>query len=178
MSWGTSPGRVAALNLISCHCNDTCGAASLANAPFRKDQGLQAFIYSDVTDKLTSSEFVWAAYSINALFIGFIILQGLLGLIQTNFTQAEFRNNLFLLLGGQKPYVERSNTRSKARYHAARCIALSFFAGSTTVALIAPAIFISSLIINEIVAFGYPVGESSDAVGQVNVPYIHLLSVV
>ena len=167
--------KTPALHLVlkpsRCNCNDTCGAVSLPHAPFRKGQGLQAYLISDRTITLTSKDSVNWAYLVNVAFLCFIILHGIFGLLEANFTQAELRNRMFLLLGGKIPYSDRGGLPSKARYYLAKFIALCFFIGAIAVAIIGPAVFISSVIINEIITWDYPVAEEPDAIGQARYPH-------
>lgn len=150
-----------------CGCNDTCGAAS-PRAPFRKDQGLQAFLVSDRTLNLTYKTSVNVTYLLNALFLCFIIVHGILGILEVQFTQAELRNKMFLLTAGKMPYSDRTGFASRARFRLGKFMAASFFVGAIVAAVICPAVFISSVIINEIVTWGLPVGERFDGVGQVS----------
>lgn len=109
-------------------------------------------------------------FIVNVCFLCFIVVHGILSLVEANFTQAELRNKIFLLLAGNKPYVERASKSSKTRYYMAKSIALSFFIGAIVAAIICPAVYVSSVIINEIITWGYPVSEQPDAIGQVSNP--------
>ena len=87
-------------------------------------------------------------------------------MLEVNFTQAELRNKMFLLLAGNKPYSERANIGSKTHYHIAKSISLSFFIGAIAAAIICPAVYVSSVVINEINTWAFPVAERPDAIGQ------------
>ncbi|KAL8826269.1 MAG: hypothetical protein Q9191_003908 [Dirinaria sp. TL-2023a] len=158
-------------NLVSsnfyskCNCNDTCGAAS-PRAAFRKDQGLQAFLVSDSTFRLNMKDSVSVVYILNLAFLCFIIVHGVLGILEVQYTQAELRNRMFVWLAGKAPYGDRIGLAARVRYRFAKFMASSFFIGAIVAAVICPAIFVSSVIINEIVTWGYPVGERADGVGQ------------
>ena len=128
---------------------------------------MQAYLISDRTISLTNKDSVNYIYALNILFLCFIAGHGILGLLEVNFTQAELRNKMMLLLAGKIAYADRVDWASKTRYGLAKFMASSFFAGAIVAAVICPAVFISSVIINEISTFGYPVSERSDAVGQV-----------
>jgi len=154
------------LNLCRCNCNDTCGAVSLPNPPFRHGQNLQAFLLSDRTQNLLQKDAVRWVSIVNTCFLCFIVVHGILGLLEINMTQAELRNKIFLLLADKKPYSERATIGSKTRYYIAKSIALSFFIGAIVAAILCPAVYISSVIINEILTWGYPVTEQGDAIGQ------------
>ena len=157
---------VALLMLESCNCNDTCGAASLTHAPFRHGQSLQAYVRSDLTESLNSSDSVNVLYIVNSLFLVFIIFHGLLGVLETSFTQSEFRNKIFLVVAGETTWIGRRTAHTRLRYHLGKAVALSFYLSAISVAFGAPVIFLSSMIVNEISTFYYPTAENSDAVGQ------------
>ncbi|KAL9584067.1 MAG: hypothetical protein Q9212_002345 [Teloschistes hypoglaucus] len=57
---------------------------------------------------------------------------------------------------------------SRARYCIAKTVACNWYIIPWVVAIISPFVFISSVIINEIYVWGYPVSEKFDAVGQVS----------
>ena len=157
-------------NHVRCNCNDTCGAVSLPLTPFRKGQNLQAFLVSDRVHSLGSERIVGGLYGINAWLLCFIIIQGVFGLLEIGFTQAQFRNKILILLGGESSYGGPRGFFSKARLHIAKLIALSFFFCAVITAIVSPAVFTSSVIINEIVTWEYPISEDYDAVGQVICP--------
>ena len=150
----------------SCGCNDTCGAVSLSQAPFRTGQNLQAYLVSNTTIKLTQSEAIFWFNIVDALLLIFIFGHGILGLLEVKFTQAELRNKVFLVIGGKSSYSDRAGFASKARYYIAKAIASLFFIFAIAVAIVSPAVFTFSVVINEIKVWGYPVSERSDNVGQ------------
>ena len=102
----------------------------------------------------------------NLLILIFVGGQGILGLIEVKFTQAEVRNWMFRLLAGPVPRSERQTFGSKLSYHFAKWVAAGFFMAAIVVATICPLVFASSIIVNEIVTWGYPMGENYDAIGQ------------
>ena len=104
-----------------------------------------------------------------------MIGHGVLGLLEIHFTQAGLRNKVFLLLAGRIPYYGRVGFASKARYYIAKATASLSFMLAIIAAIVAPAVFISSVIINEINVWGYPVSERFDAVGQASYPTINCL---
>ena len=157
-------------NRVRCNCNDTCGAVSLPLTPFRKGQNLQAFLVSDRVHSLGSQRIMGGLYGINSMFLCFITIQGIFGLLEIKFTQAQFRNKILILLGGESSYGGRRGLFSKVRFHTAKLIALSFFICAVIAAIVSPAVFTSSVIVNEIMTWEYPVSEDYDAVGQVICP--------
>jgi len=150
----------------SCNCNDTCGAVSLSQAPFRTGQNLQIYLVLDTTIKLTLSDAVLWIHFVDAFLFIFIFGHGILGLLEIKFTQAELRNKVFLIFGGKSSYSDRAGFVSEARYYIAKAIATLSFIFAIAVAIMTPAVFTISVIINEINVWGYPVSERSDAVGQ------------
>lgn len=149
-----------------CNCNDSCGAVSLSQAPFRTGQSLQPYLISDMTIKLVLSKTVFWVGIVDALLLGFIFGHGILALLEVKLTQAELRNKVFLIIGGRSSFSHRPNFASKARYYIAKAVASTFFLIAIAVAIITPVVFTVSIIINEINVWGYPVSERPDAVGQ------------
>ena len=105
------------------------------------------------------------------MFLAFIVSQGVLGLIESQWTPAEIRNWTFRMTGGTATYHSRTFA-SKCRYYFGKLVAGNFYVWTVVGALICPAVFISSVIVDEILAWGYPVNESFDAVGQVKPPTV------
>ena len=156
------------LTLDRCNCNDTCGAVSLPHAPFRKDQGLQLFKVPDkALELIDTNSWNWA-YIVNSVFLCFVVGHGIISLWEVSFTQAELRNKIFLSLADTSTYCERISLFSKMRYYLGKTIALCFYLVAIIVAIISPALFISSVVVTEIGTLQYPIGERNDAIGQVN----------
>lgn len=150
----------------TCNCNDSCGAVSLSQAPFRTGQNLQPYLVSNTIIKLTDSDPVLWFDIIDAMLLIFIFGHGILSLLEVKFTQAKLRNKVFLIIGGKTSYSDRAGFASKARYYIAKATASLFFIFAIAVAIVSPAVFIVSVVINEIKVWGYPVSERFDAVGQ------------
>lgn len=74
-------------DLSRCNCTDTCGAVSLPSAPFRHGQNLQAYLISDRTVELLSTNGLYWANIIDAIFLCFILGHGILGFLEVQFTQ-------------------------------------------------------------------------------------------
>lgn len=75
---------------------------------------------------------------------------------------------MFLILCGRVACHDRDGMASRTRYFIAKAIACLWYITAWVVAIISPMVFISSVIINEINVWGYPVSEKYDAVGQVS----------
>jgi hypothetical protein len=129
-------------------------------------------------------------YKFNMLVLAFVVVQGIFGLIESQFTQAQVRNMVFRVLyaeprdfiillfegerqktlleklGMEKPSSKPPNSlRWKLQFQIARLIAASFFVCALFFAVLALAVFVTSVIANEIYLTIWPVSEHSDAVG-------------
>ena len=155
------------LRLSRCNCNNTCGTGSPSYAPFRRGQNFQPLLVAERGLKLAGEDSVNNAFIVNAVCLCFIIVRGMIGLLEVNFTQASLRNKTFLLLSGGGSGRVPADSNFKARFYSAKVVAAFLFLGSVAAAVICPAVFISSIIINEILVWQFPVGDSFDAVGQV-----------
>ena len=155
------------LRLSRCNCNNTCGAGSPSYAPFRRGQSFQPLLVAERGLKLAGEDSVNNAFIENAVCLCFITVRGIIGLFEVNFTQASLRNKTFLLLSGRTSGRGPVDSNFKARFYFAKVVAACLFLGSVAAAVICPAVFISSIIINEIPVWQFPVGDSFDAIGQV-----------
>lgn len=155
--------------LCRCNCNNTCGVVAPPYAPFRRGQSLQALLFKESSLELAIKKPVDSLQQVNAFCLALILSHGILGLLETNYTQRGLRNRAFLLLTGKASNSNR--LIFFLRYYFAKIFAFSLYASSVVVAIISPAAFVSSVIINEILTLPYPVGEEMDAIGQVS-PFV------
>lgn len=157
-----------------CQCFDTCGTASLETAPFRKGTGMQAWLIDDSTQTImSSSRFAVAVYFVlSALFVS--LAQGLLSILAFKSTQKEVRNWVYRKLtssqvrGRACGNLEEENTRPplpKARFMA-KIIAAGLYLMSASIAILSPAAFITSVVVNELYIHQFSTSESEGAVGQ------------
>ena len=144
------------------------GAFDLPHTPLRHNQGASALLISDTIDVLTDSTVVISLYLANCLFLIWIIAQGIIGLIENQWDQKTVRNWVFRTFAGTTPKKQRTTFGSRLRYYFVKTVAGYYFIVAIVVALICPFVFVSSVIINEIFTWSWPVGESEDAVGQVS----------
>ncbi|KAG8526154.1 uncharacterized protein KY384_000147 [Bacidia gigantensis] len=149
-----------------CHCRDTCGSITNLTAPFRHDTSIQVYNISDKVNSLQQSESLWWLYTINILVLVFIGGQGVLGLIEIKLHQTQVRAWMFRHIAGLKPKSQRTLFKEKLSYHLGKGVAAGFYIFSILIATICPLVFISSVVVNEIMAWGYPYGETFDAIGQ------------
>ena len=140
-----------------CQCNDTCGAVAPDGFPFRKGQSLQAVLTSDRSNKLDENSSVYYAFYVNALFLLFILAHGILGLIEASWSQQHIRDTIFRRLSGTTRHSLRRSLTAKARHFIGKYTAGFFFVSAIVVTVLCPPVFISSVIINEIVTWGWPV---------------------
>lgn len=140
-----------------CQCKDTCGAVVPNGFPFRNGQSLQALLRSDRSSNLDEKPSVEYTFFINALCFLFIVLHGILGLIEASWTQKHIRDTIFRWLSGPTRRSLRRSLASKTRYFIGKYTAGFFFVSAIVVTVLCPPVFISSVIINEIVTWGRPV---------------------
>ena len=192
--------------LQRCGCTDFCSSLS-PTAPLRR--GMNMVLYAS-TNKLSAkttehtsgtrfySLFYGASFvglngfeflfSINNFITIFVLVHGVLGILESQVTQPEFRNLVFTLLylEPRDVYIllfeghretrtlsslkqkRRSVKRSvwwKLRWHLARLVATSFFFFAVSFAFLCPFIFVLNVVTWEFYLGRTPVSEHSDAVG-------------
>ena len=141
-----------------CQCNDTCGAVSPNGFPYRHGQSLQAVLTSDRSANLDERSSVIYAFYVNAIILLFILGHGILGLIEASWSQQHVRDTIFRRLSGTTRRSLRRSLVSKFRHYLGKYIAGFFFVSAIVVTILCPPVFISSVIINEIVTWNWPVG--------------------
>ena len=140
-----------------CQCNDTCGSVVPNGFPYRKGQSLQALLVSDRLTTLDENPSVGYASIVNAIFLLFILSHGILGLIEASWSQQHIRDTIFRRLSGTTRRSLRRTLASKMRHYMGKCVAGFFFASAILVTVLCPPVFISSVIINEIRTWDWPV---------------------
>ena len=140
-----------------CQCNDTCGAVVPNGFPFRHGQSLQAVLTSNRSTDLGEKSSVEYAFFVNAIFLLFILCHGILGLIEASWSQQHIRDTIFRRLSGTIRSSLRKSLASKTRYYMGKYTAGFFFVCAIVVTVLCPPVFISSVIINEIVTWNWPV---------------------
>lgn len=169
-----------------CQCNDTCATVVPNGFPFRHGQSLQAILTSDRSSSLDDKTSMSDAFIVNAVFLLIISAHGILSLIEAWWSQQHIRDTIFRRLSGNTRRSLRKGLVSKTRYYVGKYTAAFFFLSAIVVTAICPPLFISSVIINEIVTWSWPVAyvftnlgfyglsltsmfrEQYDAVGQVS----------
>ena len=140
-----------------CQCNDTCGSVVPNGFAYRKGQSLQALLASDRSTTLDDNPSVEYAFIVNAIFLLFILSHGILGLIEASWSQQHIRDTIFRRLSGTTRRSLRRTLVSKMRHYIGKCVASFFFASAIVVTILCPPVFISSVIINEIETWVWPV---------------------
>ena len=135
----------------------------------RQNQGVSALLTSDRVGKLLGSPLVDRLYIANSLFLIWIIAQGILGIIENPWTLIRVRNWTFRIFAGTTP-LEQRRFGPRLRYYLGKTISGFFFVAAIACAFVCPFIFVSSVVVNEIVTWSWPVSESEDAIGQVSNP--------
>lgn len=172
--------RNAALNsqyiYNKCQCIDYCSSINV-DIPLRKGQSYQAWLIPDPILQITSNN----SFGIGVVYIGIFILLALLNgfstLLESRWTKIEIRNMIFCKLSGT--FLDRLSmrmlNRASHRYEQldqdphfgfAKGVAAMVYLYSTSMTVICIPFFITIIVINEINIRRFPVGESSDAVGQ------------
>jgi hypothetical protein len=126
-------------------------------------------------------------FTINLVALGFIAAYGVLGLCISRYSVGEVRNGIFRFLNsdfrlwlkvifeGEREeqvlaffHMKNKDTRrtlwKKCKYVFAKAMAMSFSLTAAATAIICQAVFISTVVTNEILLQFYPVSEHSDAI--------------
>ena len=148
-----------------CQCNDTCATVVPSGFPFRHGQSLQAVLTSDRSSYLIGDSSISYAFIVNAIFLLVILAHGILSLIEAWWSQQHIRNTIFRGLSGNTRRSLRKGLVSKTRHYLGKCTAAFFFLSAIVVTAICPPLFISSVIINEIVTWTRPVAYVSPNLG-------------
>ena len=158
--WNNGAG-IASLDVYNyCACVDNCGAVSLDNVPLRKGATLAAYLTSNQTENLKTNGFR-LIYLLNAMFLCFITLYGIIGLAETRWTQKQLRSKLFRILGGKSRRSQRKSFGPKFRYYFGKTVAGGLFLFTVLAAVVSPLVFVSSVVVNEIVIWDWPARQVS-----------------
>ena len=136
----------------------------------RHNQGVSALLISDRVGKLLDSPLVSKLYKANSLFLIWIIAQGILGILENPWTLVRVRNRTFRIFAGTTPLEQRAKFGPRLQYYLGKTVSGFFFVAVIACAFVCPFVFVSSVVVNEFVTWGWPVTESEDAIGQVSSP--------
>ena len=140
-----------------CQCSDTCGAVVPPGFPYRHGQSLQALLISDQSNKLDENTSLSYAFVVNVTFLLIVLAHGVLSLIEAWWSQQHIRDTIFRWLSGTTRRSLRKGLISSTRYFMGKFTAAFFFLSAIMVTVLCPPLFISSVIINEIVTWDWPV---------------------
>ncbi|CZR58194.1 uncharacterized protein PAC_08085 [Phialocephala subalpina] len=177
----------------SCGCIDFCGTLS-PTAPMRKGASMVPWFDALKSKKIVDTPGYQTLFDINIVALAFIAIYGIMGLIVSRWSPDEVRNGIFrfcnsdirlwikVIFQGKReahwlakfnltkkrdeivPFKKKSLWK-KCKYIWAKTIATLFSLTAGATAIICPAVFVSSVVANEILLQSYPVSEHSDAVG-------------
>lgn len=159
-----------------CQCIDYCGSIS-TDIPLRKGQNYQAWLAPDSISEITWDGGFEVGLVVMCIILILALLNGFFSLLESRWTQIEIRNWIYWKLSGN--YLDRFSLRIFKRtghkYEqidqdrhlglAKGAAAVVYLYTSVMTAICIP-FFITTIVVNEINVRRFPVGESSDAVGQ------------
>ena len=148
-----------------CQCYDTCAAVVHNDFPFRHGQSLQAILMSDRSINIDETTSMSYAFVVNATILFIILAHGILSLIEASWSQQHVRDTIFRRLSGNSRRSLRKGLVLKTRYYVGKYTAAFFFLSAIVVTAICPPLFISSVIINEIETWTWPVAYVSTSLG-------------
>jgi hypothetical protein len=174
---------------IYCQCADFCGLLG-PSTPMRKYANMVPSLERSISELANYSRPLQNLYMFDEFVLAVVVGQGILGLIESQFSQAEVRNMVFRVLyaeprdfiillfegkrqekllkklgmqnASQKPMT---SLRWKLQFQFARLVAAAFFVFAMFFAALALAVFVTNVITQEIYLAFWPVSERSDAVG-------------
>jgi hypothetical protein len=176
-------------SFIYCQCADFCGLLG-PSTPMRKYANMVPMLERSISQLANSSRPLQNLYKFDEFVLAIIVGQGILGLIESQFTQAEVRNLVFrvlyaeprdfiiLLFEGERQEKllkklgmqnaskkPKTSLRWRLQFQFARLVAAAFFVFAMFFAVLALAVFVTNVITQEIYLAFWPVSERSDAVG-------------
>ena len=170
-----------------CQCIDFCGLLG-PSTPLRKGANMVPWLGRPISE-VAHSKPLEKLLTFNEFVLCFILIQCVFGFIEAQFTQAEVRNLVFrALYAGPKDFImllfegereeqllktfgltrepyNKSTLRWEIQFQLARFIASSFFVFAVIFAVVCPAVFVTSVVAQEVFLTEWPVSEHSDAVG-------------
>ena len=170
-----------------CQCIDFCGLIG-PSTPLRHGANMVPWLGRPISE-VAYSKPLEGLLKFNEFVLGFIVIQGIFGFIEAQFTQAEVRNLVFrTLYAGPKDFIlilfegereerwlkkfgltrepyNKSTFRWEIQFQLGRFVASSFFVFAVIFAVVCPAVFVTSVVAQEVFLTEWPVSEHSDAVG-------------
>lgn len=190
-SWSNLENNMDTNSYQNCNCADFCGLLS-PTAPLRTGTNMVAFIGLGVSQNAINkgSNAINNAYEFCFIIWICALAQGALSLLSVQSSPIQVRNAIFRIINAdrativgfffqgerrkrmlrrlhiQDPTAARNDTiyRKTWRFFA-KLSAAAYFVITVLGAIVYPAVFIVTIVLNELVADLYPVSEYSDAVG-------------
>jgi len=190
-SWSNLENYMDTDSYQNCNCIDFCGLLS-PTAPLRHGANMVAYIGMSVSERVLNKglnaiektyEFVYAIWV-------FTLIHGVLTLLSIRSSPIEVRNAIFRTLNAdgaamvgfffkgdrrkrmlQRLHIKDATTTGndttyrKIRRYFAKLSATTYLAITVLGAIVYPAVFVTTIVLNELVIDGCPVSEYSDAVG-------------
>ncbi|KAF2814957.1 uncharacterized protein BDZ99DRAFT_458915 [Mytilinidion resinicola] len=171
-----------------CNCVDFCATLS-PTAPMRSGSNMVAWIGRKISWQIGEGDRVWSLWTFSWIVLIFIVLYGIFGIIASRSSPASVRNAFFKFLSsGRRQWIQvlfegRRQEKlldkfhltthkpspptglRRLRHHIAKYIAAGIYLGSVAGAMLSPAIFVTTVVSNELLLGMYPVSEHHDAVG-------------
>lgn len=190
-SWSNLEDNMNTETYQSCNCADFCGLLS-PTAPLRKGTNMVAYIGLSISENTVSKGYNAIAKTYEFIYIIWIVAlaQGVLSLLSIQSSPMQLRNTIFKIFNAdtativkfffrgerrkrilQRLHMKDATTASnptiyrKIRLHFAKLSATAYLVITVLGAVVYPAAFIVTVVLNELIVDQYPVSEDSGAVG-------------
>ncbi|KAL9599314.1 MAG: hypothetical protein Q9219_003941 [cf. Caloplaca sp. 3 TL-2023] len=146
---------------LDCNCVDTCDQVK---SSIRVGTSMTPYVSPAKSLEIAAREPFSRIQKLNEFFIIFVLVQGVLGLLQSHWSQRNVRNSLFTRLAPGENV--QPSTSTGAQFMSAKVFAAAFYLFSVIMAICCPAFFVINLVIQETLLFNYPISEPYSSVGQ------------
>lgn len=190
-SWSNLGFNMNTESYRNCNCVDFCGLLS-PTAPLRKGTNMVAYIGLGISERAVNNGFnaIDKAYEFIYIIWLFTLVQGALSLLSIQSSPIQVRNAIFRILNADEAVIlgfffrgerrkrmlrwlhiqDATTTRNdtiyrKIRRFFAKLSATTYLIITVVGAIVYPAVFIVTIVLNEIVVDQYPVSEDSGALG-------------
>jgi len=190
-SWSNLENNMSMDSYNQCQCTDFCSLLSPA-APLRAGTNMVAYIGLSISERVVNNRINAIAKTYDFIFIIWIfaLVQGALSLLSIQSSPIQVRNAIFKIFNADRAAIvgfffrgerrrrilQRSHIRNattgrnvttfrKMQLYFAKLSATTYLVITVLGAIVYPAVFIVTIVLNELVVDRYPVSEQSDAVG-------------
>ena len=190
-SWWNLSNNMNMGSYQNCDCTDFCGLLS-PTAPLRKGTNMAAFIGLSFVEKVVNKGYnvIEKTYEFIYIIWDFALVQGVLSLLSIQSSPIQVRNAIFRIFNAdgaaivgfffqgerrkrmlQRLHIQDAATAGKdtiyrkIRRFFAKLSATTYLVITVLGAIVYPAVFIVTIVLNEFVVDQFPVSETSDAVG-------------